>query len=53
MANFKIKKGEFYRGIWENTNTSKTHINIIMEKIKEKYDFESYPIKSNSKESKF
>lgn len=39
MADFKIQKGEFCRWIWENVNTDKTHINIIMENIEEKYNF--------------
>lgn len=39
MTDFKIEKGEFCRWIWENIDTGKTHINIIMEKIKEKYNF--------------
>jgi len=39
MANFKIQKGEFCKWIWENTDRSKAHINIIMENIEKKYNF--------------
>lgn len=39
MANFIIQKGEFSRWIWKNKNTSKTHINIIMENIENKNNF--------------
>lgn len=39
MTDFKVEKGEFCRWIWEDIDIGKTHINIIMEKIKEKYNF--------------